>query len=134
MDLNDLNSSWASQVDEDVEKRELEDKIRNLTLLLESTEANHVKERKKFELGRKEQAARIKRLERLFEAQEMKKESGERDSKEGFEPSEQVPHLLVRESEPVGENVKFEEQPSSHRFNQSPGLVHSYGSSRMVVQ
>ena len=64
----------------------------------------------------------------------MKKESGERDSKEGFEPSEQVPHLLVRESEPVGENVKFEEQPSSHRFNQSPGLVHSYGSSRMVVQ
>ena len=45
MDLNDLNSSWASQVDEDVEKRELEDKIRNLTLLLESTEANHVKER-----------------------------------------------------------------------------------------
>ena len=117
VDLNDLNSSWASQVDEDVEKRELEDKIRNLTLQMESTEANHVKERKKFELGRKEQEARIKRLERLFEAQEMKKESGERDSKEGFEPSEQVPHLLARESEPVGENVKFEKQPSSLEDN-----------------
>jgi len=79
VDLNDLNSSSASQVDKD-----------------KSTEANHVKERKKCELGRKEQEARIKRLERLFEAQEMKKESGERDSKEGFESSEQVPHLLAR--------------------------------------
>jgi len=119
IDLIDLDNSWASQLDQngEVEKRELEDKIRSLTLLMERAQPNRVGERE-------EQEAKINQLERLIadkraavKGRMVDVVSEPRSMLEAPQSIEQTILLLAKESRSVKGNGVAEVQLSSLEGN-----------------